>query len=314
MVSLLAIVVLAFVAVAMVATTSGLIRWAAFATTQLRASVVLFLLVMMTGMLVGAGIYFESASTSSLVEGFWVASLVMSVSVALVFVQVLREARVSTADKDRYAPAPVRRPGSFVALVVTIVIVNELVMGWVFQRAAGGPVWLGGGGVPPLLVALFVSPWFVFPMALEMGMTFALLGREFPALVRSLLAVQPIAMAASPPTLAGEAWVVGAAVAASAVMALVLAFVLRAFYRGVRLTSASLAFVVALLVAFGVMAGGLALWAFDGNAALFALGVLLQMGVFLSAVLRPARFALLPEPSSRAPAPRGSEPSAEAGP
>ncbi len=314
MVSLLAIVVLAFVAVAMVATTSGLIRWAAFATTQLRASVVLFLLVMMTGMLVGAGIYFEAASTSSLVEGFWVASLVMSISVALVFVQVLREARTSAADPDRYAPASVRRPGSFVALVVTVVVANELVMGWVFQRAAGGPVWLGGGGVAPLLAALFVSPWFVFPMALEMGMTFVLLGREFPGLVRSLLAVQPIAMAASPPTLAGETWVVGAALVASAAMALVLALVLRAFYWGVRLSAASLGFVVALLVAFGVMAGGLAVWAFSGSAALFAAGVLMQMGVFLTAILRPGRFAVPVEPSPGASLPRGSEPSAGAGP
>ncbi len=313
MISSLAFSLLAVVALGMVATTAGLLRWAAHAVTALRAAVVLFLLLMMTGMLVGAAIYYAAPSTSGLVEGFWVASVVMSASVGLVFAQVLREARAAVSTGSVYTPAQLRRTAAFAATVVIVVIANELLMGWVFQRAAGGPVWIGSGGIAGLIVGDLVAPWFVFPMAIEMSLACALLGSEFPRPVRGLLSVQPAAMAASPPTLAYAAWVIGAAVASTAAMAVALTLVLLAVYRGIRLASVSLMFTILVLGAFGVMAAGLAYWALSGVASIFALGVVLQMGIFLSAIVRPRRFAeatSIPtaQPVSEAGEPLGAQP------
>ena len=291
MVSLAGVAVLSAVAVAMVAATGGLLKWGALARTRLRAIAVLFLLLMMTGMLLGAALYFVAPSTTGLVEGLWVASGVMSASVLLVFFEFLREARASQIGGISYAPAPIARQRMFGAAVLATVIVNEFLMGWTFQRAAGGPVWIGGGGVPRLVELVLVSPWFVFPMALEMALTLAMLSRQFPRHVRWLLAVQPIAMVASPPTIPGVDWAIWTAAIASAVMAGALAYVLRLLYRGEKVGSATLSYAIRLFTALSVMAGGLAWWALDGELALFALGVLLQMVVFLDAIVSPRQFA-----------------------
>jgi len=299
--SVVVLAILASIAVAMVLTTGGLLRWAALAVAQLRASVVLFLLVMMTGMLIGAAFYFVDPSPGALVEGFWIASIVMSASVPIVFIEVLREARRATESGPDYRPVAIRRPNLFASYVLAVVVGNELLMGWVFQRAAGGPIWLGGGGVLPLLSNVFISPWFVFPMALEMGITLSLLAQDLRGPVRWLLALQPVVMVASPPTLVGPTWVVASAVAASVAMAAALGFVLWGLYRGVRYDRAAMGFVLRLFVAFGVMAAGLALWAISGDVGLFALGVLIQMLVFLQAVVQPHRFgADAPAPASPA--------------
>jgi hypothetical protein len=278
-------------AVVMVAATGGLIRWAAQARTPLRAGTVVFLLLMMVAMFAGAAIYFVSPSAATLVEGFWVASAIMSVSAFTVFAAHTYELRARLAGGTLRPPPALVRVRTFVASVIALVLANELLMGWTFQRAAGGPVWLGGGGLVALLEHVLVSPWFVFPMALEMALTLALLGGEFPPPMRWLLAFQPLVMLASPPTVPGDVWVLATATLMSAGMAAALGYLLRRLYRGDAVSPATLAYAARLFVTFGLMAGGLAWWAVSGQLGLFALGVIAQMLVYFEAIVRPLRFA-----------------------
>ncbi|MGA7922571.1 MAG: hypothetical protein WCA77_01150 [Thermoplasmata archaeon] len=289
---LAAIVILAALAVGMVVTTGVLLKWTARTRTQLRAMVIIFLLVMMTGMLLGAALYFVSPSPPSLIDGLWVAAGLMSASVLLVFFEFLRETGLAQGADSAYVPSQVRRPAAFAAAVIGTVILNEILMGWTFQRAAGGPVWLGGYGIENLLAYVFVSPWFVFPMALEMILTVAWLASEFPPPMLILLALQPVVMIFSPPTFPVGGWVVGSAVTASAVMACALAYVLRLLYRGEPLPGPVLGYATRLFSTFGVMAAGLAVWILSGNVVLFAFSVLLQMVVFLQAIAYTRKFAL----------------------
>jgi CDP-diglyceride synthetase len=80
------LVLLAIVASGMVAAVAVLIKWAATTRSFLRAGAVLFLLLMMVAMLLGALAYFLDPGTSGLIAGLWIASALMSVSVAATFV------------------------------------------------------------------------------------------------------------------------------------------------------------------------------------------------------------------------------------
>ncbi len=283
--------VLAALAVAMVVVTSYLLKWAALSKTQVRADVMVFLTAMMTAMLVGAALYFVSPGPATLVEGFWVASVVMSAAVLGLFFEFARETRRGLQPGAGYVPSAVRRPLTYTSTLIALVFSNEFLMGWTFQRAAGGPVWLGGGGPVGLLESVLVSPWFVLPMALEMVLTISLLGSEFPAPALALLATQPVVMLASPPTFADPTWVLATAALGSATMAVALAYVLRRLYRADPLGPASLRYAYRLFGAYGAMAAGLAWWAVSGDLSIYALGVFLQMVVFLHAIVRPDRFA-----------------------
>ncbi|MCI4373860.1 MAG: hypothetical protein L3K02_09525, partial [Thermoplasmata archaeon] len=163
---------LVLVASGMVAVTAVLIKWAATTRSLLRSGVVVFLLLMMVGMLLGALEYFLNPGTSGLIAGLWIASAVMSVSVVVTFAAYLRE----VARRDSGGGAVLAESGSpsapFLVSVILLVLLNEILMGWVFGLAAGNiPVSTGrgGAGVDPFLTAVIASPWFLFSMAGEMG-------------------------------------------------------------------------------------------------------------------------------------------------
>ncbi len=131
-------IVLAPLAAGMAATTAFIIRWAADARGPLRASVVVFLLLMMAAMIGGAAFYFASPSSASLVGGLWLASGLMSASAVLVFLgffaQVQARAGPPVAESSSTGLV---HPRTFLGVVVGLVVLNELLMGWTFQTAAG---------------------------------------------------------------------------------------------------------------------------------------------------------------------------------
>jgi hypothetical protein len=282
--------ILAAFAVGMVLVTAFTIRWAALAHTALRAAVVAFLLLMMTGMLAGAAIYFARPGGASILLGLWVASALMSLSVVIIFVAFLREARTALGAGGEYRPLPLAGRGTFQATVIAAVFGNELLMGWTFDRAAGANVWLGGAGWGGLASQLFVSPWFVLPMALEMACSLAWLRSEFPRPVGVLLAIQPIVMFASPPTLPGLLWVLSSAVVASAGMIAAVAYLLVRLFRGASAPRPFLVYAAALYTSFGLMGVGLAVWALGAGVAVYSVSVAAQMLVFLVVVLNPLRY------------------------
>jgi hypothetical protein len=289
------LVILSALAAGMASLTAVTVRWAAFTTSALRASVVQFLLLMMSGMLLGVLVYFGLGGTSGIVAGFWVAGAIMSASVVIVFVTFVRE-----RPQLQGAPAPpptVGRRGGFVASVVGLVLLNEFLMGWSFGLLSSElPVAIPAGSGP--LAAIFanavVSPWFVFPMALEMLLTLRWLLGVVPRPLRRYLLIQPVAMVCSPPTIALLAWAVGTAVGASVLMALAVGFLLLSVFRGEELPPRVFSFGWRLIATFGVMAVGLYVWAIYGNTVLFAGSLLLQMLLFLHASTDPVYYSTTP--------------------
>ncbi len=287
-----ALVVLALLASGMASLTAITVRWTALTTSRLRASVVQFLLLMMSGMLLGILVYFAVGGTSGIVAGFWVAGAIMSASVVIVFLAFVRERPL--LEEPTRPPASTWGRGGFVVSVIGLVLLNEFLMGWSFSLLSGElPVGVGSGGVrlTSVLASAVVSPWFVFPMALEMVLTLAWLIRTVPVPLRRYLLIQPAAMVCSPPTLAYLPWAVGTAVGASLLMAAAVAFLLLAEFRGEEVPPRVFAFGWRLIVTFGVMAVGLYAWVVWGNVAVFAVALVLQMLLFLHASTQPGYYA-----------------------
>lgn len=280
--------VLVALAGAMASAIALFIRWAAECRTVLRAAVVVFLLLMMVGMLLGALVYELDPNRSTAVDGLWLASVVMSASVAIVFVAFLREARRLAAGAS---PAPGTGLSRFVPAVVSLVFASEALMGWTFGLAAGSlprPWPADGTAALTLFGQIVVSPWFAFPMVAEMALSLAWLRGSLGSPLARLVAVQPAVMLCAPPVFSAPLWVLGATVGSSLSMALALAYLVLLVHRGRRLPPRVPAYAGALVLSFAVMAGGLALWAVDGSLLLYSVSVVAQMVIFLAVVLVPS--------------------------
>ncbi len=283
--------VLAVLATLMAATTAGLIRWAATARTTLRAGTVLFLLLMMVAMVAGALLYFLRPGPASLLDGFWLASALMSASVLIIFASFLREVR----HQEGGAPPPPTGPSlAFVGAVLLLVLLNEFLMGWTFSLAAGSLSPSVSGGIPGLFPAVVSSPWFLFTMSGEMLLTTYLLRDRLPAPVVVVLALQSVIMFLSPPALAAGWWNSLAIYAGSSLMIGLFVYLMEFIYRHRQLTGAFSTYLVRLLAIYGAMMMGLFLWLTYGAVLLFAASVVVEMVIFFEAVLRSGPFSAGP--------------------
>ncbi len=286
-------VVLVPLAAAMASATAYLIRWAADARTALPASTVVFLLLMMVSMLAGAAVYYSDPGTPALVEGFWVASALMAVSVVQVFLGFLEEARHRTSVEGGASPPILKHRGAFVAGIVLLVLANELLMGWTFSAAAGSTVGFGGGSLPGIVsgvASTIDSPWFLFTMAAEMFLSAALLRDRLSRPVVAILGGQALIMAFSPPALAGALWADLAIAASSAAMIVLVVFVMEFLYRHRNVEAGLASYLVQLLAVYAGMMAGLYAWKETGSTTVFALSVVIEMVIFFGALTRPARF------------------------
>ncbi len=282
-----ALVLLGLLASGMVALTAVLIKWAATTRSILRAGFVLFMLLMMVGMLLGALAYFLDRSESGLIAGLWIASAVMSLSVVVTFAAYLRQmVRRDSAEGTSSSAGHHSTP--FLASVVLLVLLNEFLMGWVFGLAAGSlPTGLGVGasGVGPLLTSVVASPWFLFSMSGEMVLSTVLLRDRIPRPMIVVLLSQSLIMGLSPPAIAYGGWVAWSIYLSSAAMIGLFVYLMEFIYQHRQLTPAFATYLLRLLAVYGGMMAGLFLWLAYGTDLLFVVSVLVEMVVFFDAVV-----------------------------
>ncbi|HEV8050120.1 MAG TPA: hypothetical protein VGP88_05960 [Thermoplasmata archaeon] len=295
------------VAAGMAAIIAGLVRWSGTARTVVGAAFVLFLLAMMVAMFLGALVYVAWPSGNSLVLGLWAAGATMSVSVFPVTALALREARDQLASGDAYAPRRLNTPLALAGAVTALVLLSEILMGRSFAVAAGS---LGGapgasvGGALAWFALTVSSPWFLFPMALEMGLAAVWVGRRLPRTMLAMLLAQAAVMLFSPPALPGLAWILGSSVASAVTMSGVVGYLVLLEYRGESLPRPVAGYALRVVGTFALMGAGLFVWVAYGTAALFAVAVVAQTAVFFGAVVVPEAYgAAAPETTPPAPAP-----------
>jgi len=280
----------AIIAAAMAATTAWLVKWAFEARTRLAGSVVLFLLAMMAGMLVGALVYYAHPSGADLVFGFWVAAIIMSLSIIPVFLVFLSDAGLQARDPFSQA-SPIRRRWLFGLSVAFLVLLNEVLMGWTFQLAVGTLSSAAASSAVGTLVLGVNSPWFLFPMALEMGLTAWLLRASLPRAVVGLLLGQATLMFLSPPAFALGATANMVVVLGSSLMIGIIVFVMEYIYRHRQLVLGLSTYFLVLLSTYALMMVGLFDWLVYGSGLLFALSIAVEMVLFFEAVVQAVRLS-----------------------
>ncbi len=292
--SFFSLLILILFASLMAVITAYLIKWAAEARTRTSAATVLFLLVMMIAMLGGALLYFLHPGRASLVEALWVASAIMSVSVFPVFGVFLKDAQARMLQKEAYRPAPLQRRHLFAFAILALVVFNEFLMGWTFQLANGTLSPSAASSIPQAVVLGVDSAWFLFPMALEMGLTAYLLRKQLPRPVVGLLLAQAVLMFASPPAFSGPGPVDTALLLGSAMMIGIVIFVMEHLYQHRQSAPVLSAYFLGLLSVYALMMVGLYLWLTDGSGLVFTLSVLFEMALFFDLVVVPERFQVGP--------------------
>ena len=287
-------VVLAALAAVMAVFTALVIRWAVETKTALAAAGVVFLLLMMAAMFGGAVLYYLHPGTTGLVEGLWLAAGLMSVATFVPFFTFLRSVAPQLASEEPAPAVPFRKGAAFTALVAVLVLTNEFLMGWAFTLASGVRLLgatAGTGAFLGSVAAVVDSPWFLFTMAGEMALTAFLLRSRLDRSLVLLVSFQAALMFLSPPALASSAWRTVTILLGSGVMIGLFVYLMEHIYRQKELNVAYSAYVVRILATYGLMMVGLFLWVLYGQAILFAVSIVVEMFVYLDAVLRPDRFS-----------------------
>jgi hypothetical protein len=281
------------IAALMAGVIAALVRWSASSRTVVSAAFVVFLLAMMASMFLGALVYASNPGTRSLVVGLWVAGIAMSASVFPVVAVVLREAARATETGGPAAGRALSSPTPLVVAVVGLVFLAELLMGRTFATASGAlasTTTSTAFGAVGWFAASVSSPWFLFPMALEMGLAALWVGRNLPRPMLALLLAQAAVMLFSPPALTGSPWILGSSVASAFTMAAIVGYLLLLEYRGQPLARPIAAYCLRVVGTFALMGLGLFAWAVYGTPLLFVVAVLAQTVVFFSAVVVPEAF------------------------
>jgi polyferredoxin len=283
--------VLIALAAGMAYSTAVLLKWGAEARFRTRAVAVAFLLAMMAEMLAGALLYYLHPSSATLTDGLWLAGASMSVSVFPLFSAYAQEARREAELGSAYTPAPVGSLRLWTGVFLGLVLANEILMGLVFSLAAGvapASLGLGSGSLGSVVVEAVNSPWFLFTMSAEMFATTWLLRARLPRAALVVLWSQSAIMLLSPPAIGLASWVEVTVLLSSAAMIALFVFVFEHLYRHPQLPSGFSRYLNELLAAYAVMMAGLFLWLYYGDGTVFAASVLLEMGIFVAAILRPA--------------------------
>jgi polyferredoxin len=282
---------LGILAAAMAVFTALVIRWAVEAKSALQAAGVVFLLVMMAAMFGGAVVYYLHPGTTGLVEGLWLAAGLMSLAAFVPFFTFVRTAQVQMDSSGESAPPPLGKGVLYGAMIATLVLANEFLMGWAFNLAAGVRFAAASGALAGNIAAVIDSPWFLFTMAGEMALTAYLLRSHLDRPFVTVVGFQAALMFLSPPALASAAWREVTVLLGSGVMIVLFVYLMEHIYRQKELNRAYATYLVRIIAIYGAMMAGLFLWAFYAQPVLFAAAIVLEMLVYLDAVARPDRFA-----------------------
>lgn len=264
---------------------------------------VVFLLVMMLSMVVSAVVYLYSPSINMLI-GLVVANMLVMGAGALPFVFVMFRALLADhepgqgGDGDPSAPPPAgagfpHRDALVEGTVIGLALLNEFFMGWAFELASSGPLSLGNGTPVAVFSSVVGSYWFLFTMSLEMALTTYFVRKELGRTFLYLVGMQSLVMFLSPTAVADPVWVAVSVFGMSVVMIVLFVFAFEHLARNRMTEKAVAGYLLKLVGAYALMMAGLFVWRLTASETLFALSVVLEMGVYLDLVLSGKRDASL---------------------
>jgi polyferredoxin len=267
--------------------TARIVKWASGAQHSLEASFIVFILAMMAGMFGGAVFYLNDPGITSIEVAVWMNMGIMAVAGVPVFLMFIREA-ASRSQEPEQKPRPMGSRAVFGVSVISLVLLNEFLMGWAFLLAA--PEQAAAHGGFSLLGSVIGSYWFLFTMAAEMALTAYFLRREIPRSLLAIVGSQAVIMSLTPTAISTNSWESISIYGGSSAMVVLFVFTFEYLYRNKEVNPDLGRYILRVFIAYSVMMTGLFLWMLTGNELLFDLGVLVEMAVYFDAILRFERF------------------------
>ncbi len=253
------------------------------ASNPLQKLLVYLLLAMMNGMLVGPLIYLLFPGILT-VEGAVEASLaLMAVEMIPFLFSFLKEALSGKDEAKRSFLLP---------FTILFVILDEILMSLDFNLVTYGAPFLSSihKNAAAAFVASLSSYWFVFPMSMEMFLSSFLLGKALRPAEKVVFWVQAALMLLAPTALHNTLWVALTVYLSGAVMTGFFVFLFEHLYRVQGIDRNLGRYILLLLLTYTLMMAGVFIFQVYSIQALFGMSMVLDMVIYLRAILRPELF------------------------
>jgi polyferredoxin len=281
----------------MAVATSWLVKRSIHAETKIDKAVVLYLLVTMASMFGGAVLYFSSPGITSLVEAIALNALLMTGGVIFILRfwgenvdEELNKLAVVNTDSSNstLSSGPTPRGYFFRGAAISLILLNEFLMGWAFVLVSGSP-FISSGSLPTVALSTFNvvvgSDWFIFTMALEMILSVYFLRKELPSYFVAIFLLQSVVMIFAPTAIQNSDWVTASIYLGGVAMIGLLIYCYEFLFKHRAITNVVRAYLLALLGIYALMMAGLFVWLVQGSPFLFVLSIVSEMVIYFDVLL-----------------------------
>ncbi len=243
----------------------------------LRKITTYILLAMMNGMFLGPAIYYSGIVSLSL-EDMVVASAGL-MALELIYPLILFVRSIEQEDAKVSINIPI---------IIFLTIFDEFLMSLDFNSILLSRTMLDvyGSNLLQLISHTISSLWFIFPMALEMGLTAMLTLKKEDRFPIIFIIFQSFIMFFTPTAIQNATWAGVSIFAGGALMTVLLIFVFETLYRDNAVRKKFSSYMLEILLIYGVMMAGVMIFQYDSRVIVVSLAILLEMIVYLNSILR----------------------------
>ncbi len=262
--------------------TSYILYLSRTAENPLKKIITYILLAMMNGMLLGPAIYLSGVITISLEDAVVISAGLMAIEIIYPLILFVRS--IEQEDIEIRISIPV---------IIFLTLLNEFLMSLDFNSIILSKTifTIYGTSIVALISQTVSSFWFIFPMALEMGLTAIFTIRKGEKVAFIFIIFQSLVMFFTPTAIPQSTWISISVFAGGAVMTALLIFIFESLYRESYVNKNFSRYLLQILLIYGLMMIGVMIFQYESSVLIVSIAVLLEMIVYINAILRKNYFS-----------------------
>ncbi|MHB1440138.1 MAG: 4Fe-4S binding protein [Cuniculiplasma sp.] len=257
--------------------TSYILFLARTSDNPLRKIFTYILLAMMNGMLLGPAFYFSGIGNISITDSVALSAGMMSLEIVyplILFVRSIEDENINIKISFK--------------LIIFLTILDEFLMSLDFNSFLSSRTIIAqfSSNLPGLFSMTVSSPWFVFPMSLEMALTAIMAIRNEDRRPFIFILLQSIVMFFTPTIISGNLWVSISIFASGVIMTVLLIFMFERLYRDSFVKRRFSSYILEILFIYGIMMIGVMVFQYNSMKILVSIAIIAEMVVYINAILR----------------------------
>ncbi len=262
--------------------TSYILYLSRTAENPLKKIITYILLAMMNGMLLGPAIYLSGVITISLEDAVVISAGLMAIEIIYPLILFVRS--IEQEDIEIRISIPV---------IIFLTLLNEFLMSLDFNSIILSKTifTIYGTSIVALISQTVSSFWFIFPMALEMGLTAIFTIRKGEKVAFIFIIFQSLVMFFTPTAIPQSTWISISVFAGGGVMTALLIFIFESLYRESYVNKNFSRYLLQILLIYGLMMIGVMIFQYESSVLIVSIAVLLEMIVYINAILRKNYFS-----------------------